>query len=175
VAEVAQLLLESGADPNATCKLYGGGATTMGLMLSSKHPREAGQDGELVRVLARYGAKLDPDDFMCAIEYGMPLAVAAFVEAGAPIDNLFIAAGVGRIDVLKDQLSQGVDINTRFRGQGTALHAAAGVGQKEAAALLLERGADTRLHNVWDARPADTANFFGQTELAELIVKNTKF
>src|SRR5262249_18729509 len=109
---IAQLLLERGADPNATCNLYGGGASTMGLMITSIHPKEAGQDGELVRVLARFGAKLDADDFMCAIEYGSTRAVAAFVESGAAVENAFLAAGLGRMDVLRDLLACGVDINS---------------------------------------------------------------
>jgi hypothetical protein len=37
---IAQLLLERGADPNASCRLYGGGSTTLGLLLTSIHPRK---------------------------------------------------------------------------------------------------------------------------------------
>lgn len=166
---VAQLLLERGADPNATCNLYGGGATTMGLMITSAHPNEAKKDGDLVRVLAQFGARLDPDAFMCAVEYGLTRSVAEFIRAGAPIDNLFIAAGVGRLDIVRSLLSQGVDINTRFRGYGTALHAAAGMNQKDVVVCLLERSADTRLHNTWGALPEDSAYFFGHHQLAEFI------
>jgi ankyrin repeat protein len=166
---IAQLLLEHGSDPNATCNLYGGGATTMGLMITSAHPNQAKKDGELVRVLIRFGARPDPDDFMCAIEYGLTRSVPELVAAGTPIDNLFIAAGVGRLDIVKDMLAQGIPINTRFRGYGTALHAAAGMNQKAVLEFLLERGADTNLHNTWGSLPEDSAYFFGHHELAELI------
>jgi ankyrin repeat protein len=166
---IAQLLLERGADPNATCNLYGGGTTTMGLMLTSAHPPNAKKDGELVRVLAQFGARLVPDDFMCAIEYGLTRSVPEFIKAGTPIDNLFIAAGVGRLDLVQDLLAKGIDINTRFRGYGTALHAAAGMNQKDVVVYLLERGADMNLHNTWGSSPEDTACFFGHKELSEFI------
>jgi hypothetical protein len=67
---IAQLLLERGADPNASCRLYGGGSTTLGLLLTSIHPRRAGVDGDLVRVLARFGAQVGLDDLIHAIETG---------------------------------------------------------------------------------------------------------
>jgi ankyrin repeat protein len=167
--EIAQLLLERGADPNATCNLYGGGATTMGLMITSAHPPEAKKDGELVRVLMRFGTRYDQGAFMCAIEYGLSRSVAEFLNARAPIDNLFIAAGIGRLDLVKEFLSKGVDIDTRFRGYGTALHAAAGMNKKAVVEYLLERGANTTLHNTWGAMPEDSADFFGHRELSEFI------
>src|SRR5262249_37440568 len=39
---IAQLLLDRGADVNATCNFYGGGAMTLGLVLTSIHPVRAG-------------------------------------------------------------------------------------------------------------------------------------
>jgi ankyrin repeat protein len=106
---------------------------------------------------------------MCAIEYGLTRSVPEFIKAGIAIDNLFVAAGVGGLDVVKDLLSHGIDINMRFRGYGTALHAAAGMNQKEVVAFLLERGADATLHNTWGSLPEDSADFFGHRELAEFI------
>ena len=141
----------------------------MGLMLSSMHPNEAGLSGDLARVLLKFGARSDSDDFMCAIEYGLTDAVDAFVEAGAAIDNLFIAGGLGRIDILEKLLSQGIDINTRYRGYGTALHAAAGMNQTNAVVFLLERGGDMTLHNTWGALPEDSAWHCGHRDLATFI------
>src|SRR5439155_17827579 len=37
-AEIMQLLIDRGADVNAECNLYGGGNTTMGLLVTSIHP-----------------------------------------------------------------------------------------------------------------------------------------
>jgi len=169
---IAQLLLERGADPNATCNLYGGGSTTMTLLLTSMHPNAAGLDGELVRVLSRFGARLDTSDLVGAIDSGAPLAVSAIVEAGVAIDNLFVAAGLDRLDMMEDILSRGADINARFSGwYSTALHAAAGMGHKRAVTFLLDRGADASVRNSWEATPADTARYFNHPDVAELIEK----
>jgi ankyrin repeat protein len=168
---IAELLLERGADPNATCNLYGGGATTMGLLLTSAHPPASGVDGDVVRTLIRHGVKITPGDVMGAIEYGLPRAVAAFIEAGLLADNLFLAAGFGRLDLVQRFLADGVDINTRFvdGGYGTALHAASGLAHADIVRLLLERGADRTIRNRWDATPAGAARFFGNDEIAALI------
>lgn len=53
---------------------------------------------------------------MCAIEYGAPPAAKAIVEAGVPVDNLFVAAGLDRMELMEDLLSRGADINARYSG-----------------------------------------------------------
>src|SRR4029079_11861850 len=57
--EIATMLLDAGADPNAVCSLYGGRCTTMSLLVSSAHPRRAGVELPLVHVLVDRGASLD--------------------------------------------------------------------------------------------------------------------
>jgi hypothetical protein len=168
---VTQLLLERGADPNATCNLYGGGSTTMSLMLTSRFPPEAGLDGELTRVLLQFGAKLEMGDLMGAIEYGLGRSVNAFADAGAPTENLFVASGLGRLDLIDRMLAAGADVNERFPdgGYGTALHAAAAMNQQAAVTRLLAAGADRHVRNRWDSTPAGTARFFGHEEAAALI------
>src|SRR5262245_5125471 len=106
---------------------------------------------------------------MGAIEYGSTRAVRALAEAGVPADNLFMAAGLGRVDVMRELLARGADLDARYWRYGTALHATAAMGQKDADQLLLERGADASLINVWESTPVDTARFFGHEEVARLI------
>jgi len=167
---IAQLLLERGADPNASCRLYGGGSTTLGLMLTSVHPKKAGVDGDLVRVLARFGARVGLEDLTYAIETGASTAAAALVEAGVPIANAFAAAGVDRVEALADFLTHGEELNGRYtRWSSTPLHAAAGMGHAEAVRFLLACGADRTLRNVWGGTPAATARYFGHEAIARLI------
>jgi len=167
---IAQLLLERGADPNASCRLYGGGSTTLGLLLTSVHPKAAGVDGNLVRVLARFGARVGLNDLMYAIETGAPSSAAALVEAGVPVSNAFAAAGLDRVEMLADCLADGADVNGRYTGwSSTPLHAAAGMGQVEAVRFLLACGADPTLRNVWGGTPAGTARYFGHDAVARLI------
>ncbi len=59
LAEVTRLLLEAGADVNATAGMYGGGSTTLGLLVTSDHPAKAGVTGEVKKVLIAFGAKGD--------------------------------------------------------------------------------------------------------------------
>ena len=57
LAEVARLLLNAGADVNAPANMYGGGSTTLGLLVTSDHPAKAGVTGDVLKVLVDAGAK----------------------------------------------------------------------------------------------------------------------
>ena len=59
LAEVAQLLLDMGADVNATAEMYGGDCTTIALLITSGFPAEAGVTDEVVEVLLKAGAITD--------------------------------------------------------------------------------------------------------------------
>jgi hypothetical protein len=57
LAEIARLLVEAGADVNATANMYGGGSTALGLLVTSYHPAMAGVTGAVRKVLEAAGAK----------------------------------------------------------------------------------------------------------------------
>jgi len=57
--DIAQLLIDRGADVNAICNLYGGGATTLGLVLTSIHPLRAGLRTALAETLLNATARID--------------------------------------------------------------------------------------------------------------------
>ena len=59
LAEVAQLIIDAGADVNATAEMYGGGCTTIALLITSAFPAEAGVVDEVVKVLIDAGAETD--------------------------------------------------------------------------------------------------------------------
>jgi ankyrin repeat protein len=105
-----------------------------------------------------------------AVTHALPRAAAALAEAGHPVDNVFVAAGLGRCDVLQQLLAAGADVNQRFSDGYTALLAAAGMGNDDAVTLLLERGADPSLCDTrWDGTAADKARHFKHPRTAELI------
>ena len=56
LAEVTRLLVQAGADVNATANMYGG-STTLGLLVTSDHPAKAGVTGDVHKVLVDAGAK----------------------------------------------------------------------------------------------------------------------
>jgi ankyrin repeat protein len=172
--EVAELLLARGADPDAECRIYGVADTTLTLVLTSVFPRDAGVDGELVRVLAAGGARIDggPGDrpIVTAVSHGRPRSAEALVAAGVAVDDLFVAAGVGRIDVLAELLGAGADPDTRFAHGLTALHAAAATGRRAAVELMLRHGASVTVREErWDASPAGIAAYNGHADLAALL------
>jgi len=55
-AQIAQCLIDHGAVVNAEANMYGGGSTTLGLVLSSAHPANAGVTDALAKVLQDAGA-----------------------------------------------------------------------------------------------------------------------
>jgi len=59
LAEITRLLLEAGADVNATANMYGGGSTALGLLVTSDHPAKAGVTADVLKVLVEAGAKGD--------------------------------------------------------------------------------------------------------------------
>jgi len=51
IVEIAAFLLERGADANATARMYGGDQKTSGLAMTSAHPKAAGVQAALGRLL----------------------------------------------------------------------------------------------------------------------------
>ncbi len=55
-AKLTRLLIDSGADVNATANIYGGGATPLSLLLTSAHPAAAGVAERVAACLREAGA-----------------------------------------------------------------------------------------------------------------------
>jgi ankyrin repeat protein len=174
-SKIAELLLERGAEPDAECYMYGGGETTLGLVVSSIHPEQAGLTGEIVRVLVKGGAKIaghrnHGDAVSGAIDARSKLGLEALIQVGAA-ETLCAAAALGHLDVLERRLlessgplGEAIVVAAKF-GQiqsleklvmhaadlnteldgATALHWAAYHGEKAAVLWLLDHGGDPTL------------------------------
>ncbi|NNE01456.1 MAG: ankyrin repeat domain-containing protein, partial [Pirellulaceae bacterium] len=57
--QLTQLLIDAGADVNATAEMYGGNCPTLGLLITSAHPAEAGVVDQVVQILIDAGAYTD--------------------------------------------------------------------------------------------------------------------
>lgn len=57
---ITRLLLDAGADVNAEAHMYGGGRSTLALVITSDHPVQAGVAEEIVSILIEAGAHHDP-------------------------------------------------------------------------------------------------------------------
>jgi ankyrin repeat protein len=106
-SQVAEVLLDAGADINARADMYRG-ADALGLVATSIHPILAGVQYELMDVLLRRGASLETTSGGAAssgivnacLANGRPGAAEFLADRGAPLD-LEAAAGLGRLEVVK--------------------------------------------------------------------------
>ncbi len=109
IVEIAKLLLNAGADVNAEADVYGGGATTLGLVATSVHPFRAGVQNPLMQILLDHGADIDhvtsagnrQNAVAGCLANGRGEAAVFLAERGAQLD-LESAAGVGRLDIVKE-------------------------------------------------------------------------
>jgi ankyrin repeat protein len=177
-ADVARLLLETGAAPNAPAGFYGSNdARTMYLLVSSTPPAEAGVQVALVDVLADFGADVnaDADDptrspLITAIVFGFPAAAEALIRRGARIDRLAAAAGLGRVDDARRLLD--------VAGPGErhlALALAAQSGHADVVGLLLDAGEDPNRFNPKGTHahsmPIHQAALAGHDAVVRLLVE----
>jgi ankyrin repeat protein len=188
IVEVAALLLDRGADVNATSDAYGGDSTTLALVATSVHPEEAGVAEALMELLISRGAILEREPgalIRACLANGRPQAAEFLAKRGARLD-FEGAAGVGRRDRVqellpgakKDEIERGFVRACAFGkddvvqllldygadpgadgGTGmTGLHLAAHEGHAETVRLLLAHHA-----------PVEAKNVYGGTVLAQTV------
>lgn len=103
--EIAKILLSAGAEVDAVADAYGKG-TTLGLVATSVHPKQAGVQIALLKTLLDAGAVVDGapggwNPLISALHNGRGEAAEFLAQRGARLD-LEGAAGVGRLDVIKN-------------------------------------------------------------------------
>jgi ankyrin repeat protein len=162
--EVAQVLLDRGADPaaadrnaNLPERNAAGDRPAVARLLLSK--RGALADIHLATAMgdgARVQDILDTDPDAIALQTYRWDSVANF-SGGMP---LHIAAIHGRIEVAALLLERGADVNARCLGGATPLHYTSWKGQVEMATFLLDHGADLRaLDPEFQSPPVGWAKF----------------
>jgi ankyrin repeat protein len=82
---------------------------------------------------------------------------------------LHSAAAARRWDLVMTILEHGADVNSKQAGGWTALHHAAQQGDRDAASMLLSRGADREAVNDRDQTPADVARGLGHEDLVAVL------
>jgi len=155
---IAEILLDAGADIDATADMYGGGQTTLGLVATSIHPANAGVQEDLMTVLLARGASVGGTTGIDAWSRlisachanGRPQA-AEFLAERAPGLDLEAAAGVGRLDVVRGFFTADGELrDTSTAKQMTDGFAwACEYGRTPVVAFLIQRGVDvgTKLRN----------------------------
>lgn len=150
VVEVAETLLDAGADVDAVADMYGGGSTTLGLVATSVHPKAAGLQEALIDTLLARGARLDAQGaghdhplVNGCLANGRKEAAELLASRGAPLD-LEGAAGVGRLDLVRSFFDEG----GRLKPSATTTQMRDGFswaceyGRIAVVAFLLDRGVD---------------------------------
>jgi hypothetical protein len=140
IIAITTALLDAGADVNATCEVYGGGADTMGLVVTSAHPRAAGVQIALADLLVARGARVAAGIVRSALANGCPEAAVHMGELcmtrGIPL-RLDELAGMGLVEPLHARLvRQKPDDSTA----GEAMQIAAWYDRSAAIATLLDCG-----------------------------------
>src|SRR6059058_5074487 len=110
IVAITRVLLEAGAEVDATNQAYGGTSTALGLAATSYHPAKAGVQLELLDELLIAGACVDGapggwNPLVAALHNGRGEAAAFLANRGARLD-LEGAAGTGRVDVVARYIDQ---------------------------------------------------------------------
>jgi ankyrin repeat protein len=171
--EIVRLLLDNGADINATRD----GSDATALMNAVK-----GSNVEVVKLLIEKGADVNTvvemgDENMTAMDFaaisGNVEILKMLIEKDAHFNGaLAIAAGKGHVEAVKLLIDKGADVNAGGWWGETALMIAAGAGQLEAMKLLIEKGAKVNAQNKNGKTALWYAVLFGGTEAAELLIEN---
>jgi hypothetical protein len=147
--DIARLLLDTGAEPDALAYMYAAECTTMSMLVSSSPPRQAGVQVPLVELLLDFGAAIEGrgtrkwgGPLQTAVAFGMIDAARTLVRRGARLD-LSTAAGLGLADEVM-RLLPTADTETRHR----ALSLAAQHGHVEIVRMLLDAGEDPNRYNL---------------------------
>jgi len=141
--EVARVLLDAGADPDALAVMYDNLCTTMSMLVSSAHPAGAGLQADLAELLLDYGASHKgpgsewQSDIMTALAFGYWKTAERLAARGAPADTLPAAAGLGRVEETTRLLPTADD-----RSKHIALALAAQHGHADVVRILLDAGED---------------------------------
>ncbi|XP_052503459.1 ankyrin repeat and SOCS box protein 3 isoform X1 [Budorcas taxicolor] len=178
--KIIQILLEAGADPNATTL-----EETTPLFLAV----ENGQI-DVLRLLLRYGANVNGSHSMCgwnalhqATFQENAEIIKLLLKKGANkecqddfgITPLFVAAQYGKLESLSILISSGANVNCQALDKATPLFIAAQEGHTECVELLLSSGADPDLYcneDNWQL-PIHAAAQMGHTKILDLLIPLT--
>jgi cytohesin len=174
--EVAELLIDKGADVNAIPKsgLFG---TSLDYAIRNKHP-------EIANLLRKHGGKTKKElkvaeSIHDASQYGNIEAVKQHLAAGVDVNAktktygrtpLRWAAWGGHKEIVELLIAEGADVNAPQNGGWTPLHCAAGKDHKEIAELLITAGADVNAKDEDGDTPLDNAKH--KPETADLLRKH---
>ena len=142
--DVANVLIDAGAEIDATFLDGGSGTTPLVSLVTSFHPHKAGVAAELVSVFVNAGARVDGlkgdgEPLRLALSSEYPESVQALLKCGAKIMNVEVAAGLGEFELVERFIDEG---GVSSRELEEAFWSACKYDHTEVAECLLKRGVD---------------------------------
>jgi ankyrin repeat protein len=177
--KIAETLLEAGADVDAEAEVYGGGATTLGLVGTSVHPFVAGVQNPLMQVLLDHGAEIDhpksagsSNAVVGCLANGRGEAAIYLAERGARL-SFEAAAGVGRLDVIEQAFNENGRVKPRVSRKEleSAFLYACAWGRNNVVEFLLKKGISPKTHRGDGQTAMHWAAIGGQLETIKLLLK----
>jgi hypothetical protein len=181
VVEIARVLLDAGADVNAST-LGPNGGTTMGLLVTSKQASDRGVTGPLMELLLERGALLDvhkPDALDQSLANHAPAAAEKMIELGARPD-IFAAAALGRLDLLREMFDADGRLLARPRRRGREMSERDAIGlamlyayvrkQLDAVDFLLEKDGNWDMTGVNNGAALHRAAWEGDLEMVRRLI-----
>jgi len=181
VVEIARVLLDAGAEPDAET-LGRNGGTTMGLLITSKQASDRGVSGPLMDLLLAHGARLDlhgPGALDPALANHAPRAAERMIELGAKAD-IFAAAALGRLDLLRAMFDADGRLLARPRRRGRLMSARDAIGlamlyayvagRREAVDFLLEKDGNWNMTGVNNGTAMHRAAWDGDLDMVKRLI-----
>lgn len=174
--DMMRALLDAGADADALADLYDERCTTLSMVVSSRHPAEAGLQLDLALLLLDHGASLHGPGskwrsaILTALVFGYLDTARGLAARADTIDDVVTLAGLGRTAEVQARLA-----GTATADRQAALSLAAQLGHADVVALLLARGADPNRYNPdglhAHATPLHQAVWNGHQDVVEQLVE----
>lgn len=170
--DVANVLIDAGAEIDATFLDGGSGTTPLVSLVTSFHPHKAGVAAELVSVFVNAGARVDGikgdgEPLRLALSSEYPESVQALLECGARIANVEIAAGLGELELVERFVDEG---GVSSRELEEAFWSACKYGHTEVAECLLKCGLDIDARGGANNTGLMLASQRGRRDMVEMLL-----
>ena len=171
IVEITEVLLDAGAEIDATADVYGGGCTALGLAATSVHPERAGVQRALLEALLARGADAELESagnrhslVVACLANGRGDA-AEFLGPRVARLELAGAAGIGRLDLVQELFD-----TASVAQRDEALVYAAEYGRSEVVEFLLKKGLDVGAQFRDGQTPLHWAVIGGRLETVNVLL-----
>ena len=171
--DVANVLIDAGAEIDATFLDGGSGTTPLVSLVTSFHPHKSGVAAELVRVFVKAGARVDgikgdEEPLRLALGFEYPESVQALLECGAKIMNVEIAAGLGELELVERFVDEGGLARSELE---EAFWSSCKYGWTEVAECLLKCGLDIDAKGGANNTGLMLASQRGRRDMVEMLLE----